>query len=184
MGTTGTITFRRATESDFGLLAHWLAQPHVHRWWHHETSAEAVARDFGPAARGEEPSEDHLVLVDGEPVGLIQRARWYDYPEDVSALAGQVAVPEDAMSVDYFIGDVSRTGHGLGPQVVGAYVALLWRDHPGCRTVLVPVASGNRRSWRTLEKAGFELLAEVELAPDNPVDPPQHRLYRLTRPDG
>ncbi|WP_220039852.1 GNAT family N-acetyltransferase [Nonomuraea aridisoli] len=69
------ITWRRARETDFPLLRTWLEQPHVARWWNHETSAEAVARDFGPAARGEEPSEDFLALLDGEPLGLVQRPR-------------------------------------------------------------------------------------------------------------
>lgn len=43
------ITWRRLTEDDFPLLISWLEQPHVARWWNHETSIEAVRRDFGPA---------------------------------------------------------------------------------------------------------------------------------------
>ena len=70
----GVITFRRLTEADFPLLQGWLAQPYVARWWNHDSSAEGVARDFGPVARGEEPSEDLLALLDGEPIGLVQRS--------------------------------------------------------------------------------------------------------------
>ena len=53
----GRITFRRLTRDDFGLLARWLAEPHVHRWWFHDPAA--VERDFGPVADGTEPAEDH-----------------------------------------------------------------------------------------------------------------------------
>lgn len=83
MGSDGDQRFdwRRVTEADFALLGEWLARPHVHRWWHHETSPEAVARDFGPVARGEEPSQDWLVSLDGRPFGLVQRSRLHDYPD-------------------------------------------------------------------------------------------------------
>ncbi|MEU0356423.1 GNAT family N-acetyltransferase [Streptomyces cyaneofuscatus] len=62
------ITWRRLTEADFPLLISWLEQPHVARWWNHETSVAAVRRDFGPAVRGEEPSEDLLAHLDGAPM--------------------------------------------------------------------------------------------------------------------
>ncbi|MGP4024075.1 GNAT family N-acetyltransferase [Actinomadura sp. 3N407] len=65
------ITWRRVTEDDFALLRRWLRRPHVARWWNHDTSVEGVARGFGPAARGEEPSEDWLALLDGRPFGLV-----------------------------------------------------------------------------------------------------------------
>ncbi|WP_345982866.1 GNAT family N-acetyltransferase [Streptomyces sp. DSS69] len=61
------ITWRRLTEDDFPLLISWLERPHVARWWNHETSVEAVRRDFGPAVRGEEPSEEPLAHLDGGP---------------------------------------------------------------------------------------------------------------------
>jgi hypothetical protein len=44
------------------------------------------------------------------------------------------------------------------------------------------VAAGNGASWRALERAGFHRVAEGELTPDNAADPPDHVVYRLTRP--
>ncbi|WP_425558779.1 GNAT family N-acetyltransferase [Kitasatospora albolonga] len=99
-----TLTWRRLTTADFPLLAEWLARPHVARWWNHETSPEAVERDFGPAARGEEPSEDLLVAVDGEPVALVQRCWIADYPQYMGELADQAEIPDRAMTLDYLIG--------------------------------------------------------------------------------
>ncbi|RDB47284.1 GNAT family N-acetyltransferase, partial [Tsukamurella tyrosinosolvens] len=43
-------------------------------------------------------------------------------------------------------------------------------------------AAGNRRSWRALERAGFVLVGRVDIPPDNPVDPPDHVVYALSRP--
>lgn len=176
------ISWRRVAEGDFGLLQEWLAQPHVARWWHHETSAEAVARDFGPAARGEEPSEDLLVMLEGTPVALVQRCRFADYPGYCAELAGQIELPDTAVSIDYLIGDPGRVGQGLGPRIVRAIVAATWTDHPDASAVIVPVHATNRASWRALEKAGLHRIGTADLAPDNPADDRAHYVYRVDRP--
>lgn len=176
------ITWRRLTEADFRLVREWLAQPHVARWWHHDTTAEAVARDFGPAARGEEPSEDFLVMLDGAPVGLVQRCRFADYPEYAAELAGQVGLPATAATIDYLLGDPARVGQGLGPRVIRAIVEAMWADWPDVTAVVVPVHTANRASWRALEKAGLHRTGTADLDPDNPADDRSHYVYRVDRP--
>ena len=176
------ITWRRLVEADFPLLRQWLLQPHVQRWWNHETTPEAVERDFGPVARGEEPSEDLLVFEDGVPVGLVQRSRYGDYPEYLDELAPILPVDEDTVSVDYLVGDPARCGHGLGPRIIAAVVEATWTDYPSAPAVVVPVAAANRNSWRALEKAGLTRVAEGELEPDNPIDDRAHVVYRIDRP--
>jgi aminoglycoside 6'-N-acetyltransferase len=180
------IGLRRVTTDDFGLLAVWLSRPHVHRWWYHEFTAEAVDRDFGASARGEEPNEDLLALLSEgaqvRPIGLVQRSFWHDYPEYVDEIAHILPIPDDAVTIDYLIGEAADTGRGLGPAIIGAVIADTWATLPRAGCVIVPVALGNRASWRALEKAGFRRVAEGDLAPDNPADPPAHVIYRLDRP--
>lgn len=176
------LRWRRLREDDFPLLRRWLQQPHVARWWNHETSAEAVARDFGPAARGAEPSEDLLVFLDAEPVALVQRSRYADHPCELAQLAPVLAVPAEAVCLDYLIGDPRRTGRGLGPRIIRAIVAATWDDHPRAPAVVVPVVAANRASWRALEKAWFRRAAEGPLEPDNPIDDRAHYVYRIDRP--
>ncbi|WP_436775057.1 GNAT family N-acetyltransferase [Yinghuangia sp. YIM S09857] len=178
------ITWRRVVEADFPLLKRWLERPHVARWWNHETTPEAVARDFGPAARGEEPSQDLLVFLDGEPVALVQRCRFADYAHDFAELADQVDVPRPAATIDYLIGEPGHAGQGLGPRVIAAIVDATWTDYPEVAAIVVPVHAGNRRSWRALEKAGFRRLAEASLEPDNPIDDRAHVVYGMDRPEG
>ncbi|MDI2131567.1 GNAT family N-acetyltransferase [Yinghuangia seranimata] len=180
--TSGTITWRRLEAADFPLLKGWLEQPYVARWWNHETSDEAVERDFGPSMRGEEPSEDWLALLDGRPVGLVQRARIADYPEELDALAAIVPVPDGAVMIDYLVGAPELVGRGFGPRMIAAMVERTWQDHPDAPAVIVPVVAANRRSWRALEKAGFSRVGEGEMEPDNPVDDPAHVVYRVERP--
>jgi aminoglycoside 6'-N-acetyltransferase len=176
-----SLTFRRVTRDDFPLLAQWLANPHVVRWWNHETSPEAVERDFGASADGTEPSEDFLFLVDGVPAGLIQRSRLADYPEELEAFAQLTDVPEGAVIVDYFIGAEEHTGQGLGTAMIAAMIERTWTDLPGTPAVLVAVVAANRNSWRALERAGLRRVAEGPMEPDNPIDDPLHVVYRIDR---
>ncbi|GAB2862068.1 GNAT family N-acetyltransferase [Actinocorallia aurea] len=181
MNADAEITFRRVAEADFALLGRWLAEPHVARWWNHDTSPEAVARDFGPAVRGAEPSEDFLALVGGRPFGLVQRCRVADYPEDLAPLATLTDVPAGAAMLDYLIGSATDTGRGLGPAMLRAATRRVWHDLPDVPCVITAVVAGNRPSWRCLEKAGYRRVAEGDLEPDNPIDPPLHYVYRIDR---
>ena len=63
------LTWRPLTAADLPLLTEWLREPLVARWWNHDTTAEAVQRDFDPSVRGEEPGEDLIVFVTANPSG-------------------------------------------------------------------------------------------------------------------
>lgn len=177
-----SITWRRVAEIDFPLLTDWLARPHVHRYWQHDFSEAGVAADFGPGIRGEEAGEDLLVSAGDQLVALVQRARIADYPEDFEALHAIVVVPADAVTIDYFVADPSRTGHGLGTEIIRVIVADTWSSHPTCPAIIVPVVAGNIASWRALEKAGFRRVGEGDMAPENPIDAPLHVVLRIDRP--
>ncbi|GAA4095248.1 GNAT family N-acetyltransferase [Nonomuraea soli] len=176
------ITWRRLAHDDLPLLKSWLEQPHVARWWNHETSMEAVLRDFGPSVRGEEPGEDLLVFLDHDPLGLVQRSRLADYPEELEPLKEIVDVPEGAVQIDYLIGDPARVGHGLGTSMIGAILERTWNELPDATCVVVPVSAANIASWRALEKAGMRRVGEGDLEPDNPIDALLHFIYRVDRP--
>lgn len=176
------ITFRRVVPADFPLLGEWLSQPHVARWWNQEFTPEAVERDFGPTSRGEEPAEDFLAFEDGVAFAHAQRSRWVDYPEESAAIGASVDVPGDALTIDYFIGELSQISSGRGTKLIGAFVRDTWETHPAANTIIVPVSAGNIASWRVLEKGGFRRIGEAQLEPDNPIDPPLHYVYRLDRP--
>ena len=178
----GPITFRRLAPADLPMLRQWLTEPHVRHWWNHETSPEAVERDFGPAMRGDEPAEDLVVALDGVPVGLLQRCRWHDYPAYVEEIAPILEIPPGTVSIDYLIGPRELTGRGLGPRVLAAAVDAVWERYPDAPAVIVPVVATNRASWRALEKAGFRRVAAGDLTPDNPAEPPLCYIHRIDRP--
>jgi aminoglycoside 6'-N-acetyltransferase len=175
------VTFRPLTRADLPLLRRWLAEPLVARWWAHDPSPEAVEVDFGPVLDGSDPTEVELACADGCPYGLLQRYTFADNPQYAEELAPVYPVPEGALSIDYLVGEPAMRGRGVGGVTIAAFVAQGWARYPAARDVVVPVASGNVASWRALERAGFTRVAEGPLEPDNPVDPPDHVVYRIGR---
>lgn len=185
---TGTVTavfvFRRLTRDDFGLLASWLAAPHVNEWWDHEFTPEALDRDFGPTADDDEPAEDYIAMLDGEPVGMVQYCHFLDYPEYVEEMEDVYPVGEGAVSIDYLVGSRDRVGRGIGTAMIAAFIERIWTTDPRATHVVVPVNSANERSWRALLGAGFELVARGDLEPDSSRHEPLHEILRLDRPTG
>lgn len=177
------VGFAALRRSDLPLVSRWLAEPLVTRWWCDDPSADVVEREYGPCIDGAEPTQVHLAsIAGGGPFGLAQRYRWDAYPDDTAEIERFYPLPSAALSLDYLIGEPSARGLGLGAATVTAYVDLAWAELPDAGDVVVPVAAGNRASWRTLERAGFVRVAGGPLEPDNPVDPPDHVVYRLSRP--
>jgi aminoglycoside 6'-N-acetyltransferase len=178
----GSLTWRPLTADDFPLLAEWLREPNVARWWNHEHTVEALERDFGASVRGQEPGEDIVVSLDGHPIGLLQRSVIRDYPENLTEFEAIVDVPDGAVELDYLIADGTLRGRGLGSRMIAAAVQNTWRDHTAAPAVLVAVVAANIASWRALEKAGLSRVGEGPMTPDNPVDDPLHYIYRVDRP--
>jgi aminoglycoside 6'-N-acetyltransferase len=183
------VELRPLTRADLPLLCRWLAEPLVVRWWHHDSSPEAVERDFGPSLDGADVTALYLGWAacwtpDGAPApfGLVQVYPVEAYPEYVAEFADVCPVPPGALSIDYLVGEPGARGRGLGAGLVAAAVARGFTDHPGADDVIVPVARGNTASWRALRRAGATWYAEGEMEPDNPEDPRDHVVHRFSRP--
>ena len=173
--------FRRATRADFPLLARWLGTPHVARFWNHETTPEAIERDFGGSVDGTEPSDDFIVEDAGVPVGFIQRSRICDYADEHIELIALADAPQDALTIDYFIGEGAATGRGVGTRMIREFTDLCFADCPSASAIIVPVIAGNPASWKALAAAGYERIAEGHIPPDNPIDDGWHVVYRRDR---
>ncbi|UZD62470.1 acetyltransferase [Brevibacterium sp. JSBI002] len=173
--------FRRTTSADFPLLARWLGLPHVARFWNHETTPEAIERDFGGSIDGTEPSFDFIVEDAGVPVGFIQRSVIWDYADEHRELITLAAAPQDALTIDYFIGEIAATGKGIGARMIREFTELCFADCPTASTIIVPVIAGNPASWKALEAAGYQRVAEGHIPPDNPIDDGWHVVYRRDR---
>ena len=160
------------TEADLELVAAWLADPEVGRWYLTGSTAEDELADLRACIAGLEPARALTVLDRGRPVGWCQ---WYlcsSYPDHAAAVG---ADPGD-VGIDYAVGEASSRGGGLGTALIAALVAQIRRDHPSAGIVADPEAS-NGASRSVLEKNGFELLAERPVASE-PTDAAM-AIYRL-----
>jgi aminoglycoside 6'-N-acetyltransferase len=172
------VDLRPLARADFPLLGRWLGTPHVHRWWHHQTTPEALERDFGPSLDGADPAQLRIAVAAGRPFGFVQHHRFDDNPGYRGDVAAFVEVPDDAISIDYFVGEPTMLGQGWGSAMIEAVLSQIWRDRPNA-AVIVPVADVNVASRRVLERLGFRRAAVARLEPDNPVDGPEHTIYRI-----
>jgi aminoglycoside 6'-N-acetyltransferase len=166
------LTLRPMTLSDLGLVAKWLREPHVSRWYLAGSTVEAEVEDLRRAVADEEPTHPLIVIENGRPIGWCQ---WYACCDYLEHAAGVHAEAGD-IGIDYAIGDVERTGQGVGTAVVAALVDYVRRDHPDAGVVADP-ETANLASRRALEKNGFELVGEGSL-PSEPTDAPM-AVYRL-----
>lgn len=175
------VSFRALTRNDFSQLGRWLEQAHVARWWADDSSPAALERDYGGVMEGTEPAKVYIALCDEREMGLVQCFRLSAYPEYVSELAPLVALPPEASSMDYFIGEKDLIGHGLGAVMLREFTRKIWLDDMKTSALIVPVHVDNIASCRALERVGFVRIAVGDLEPDNPTDSPHHAIYRCDR---
>lgn len=173
------VELRPLRRADLPLLARWLAEPLVRRWWNDDPAA--VEAQYGPSIDGDDPTAVYLGVHGGEPFGLVQVYRFEDEPESAAELRGVCPVPPGALGIDYLVGEPSARGRGLGAGMIAAAVARGFADHPDATEVLVPVVAANEASWRALRRAGATWYADGEMEPDNPVDSRQHVVHRFVR---
>ena len=153
------ISFRPITRADFPLIQKWLAAPHVKEWWHDDLDAEGIEAKYGPRVDGVEPTHVYIILLNENPVGLIQWYLWSDYPAHAVQLGAEIT----AAGVDLAIGDEEVVGKGLGSQVLKDFVEKIIFEESMATSVVTDPEKQNSRSLRAFEKAGFIALRTVQL---------------------
>jgi aminoglycoside 6'-N-acetyltransferase len=126
---------RLSTSDDAELITGWLADPDVHRWWGGEPVPLAEVRRRYTGARAPDVVV-HLVLRDGEPVGLLQA--WRD--------------PDGTAGLDMFLAAHAQ-GRGTGPRAARALAEELTRS--GWGTLTVDPGTDNARAIAAWQRAGF-----------------------------
>lgn len=140
------IHFEALAEGHLPALAGWLQPPHVRAFWHDGERDLAAVR-----AHYFRPGRDvpgFVFWFSGRAAGFVQRER---------VLPGHDFMPWAALNgetwaVDVLIGEPELVGRGLGPLVIGAFLAQLRLERPALRRVVIDPAVGNGRAYA---KAGF-----------------------------
>lgn len=177
------VGLRPLLAGDLPLVARWLREPHVSRWWLAGTTAEAELAEI--SARTADPAKDAtqlLLIVERSnpdpakavPIGWCQWYPYDAYPAEAEAIGAR---PGDC-GIDYAIGDPDAIGRGLGTEMIAALVDEVHRHHAGCAVIAGPDAR-NMASRRVLERNGFALVA-VRAVATEPTDDPL-AIYRQRR---
>jgi aminoglycoside 6'-N-acetyltransferase len=169
------IELRAMTESDLPLMACWLREPHVARWWLREETAAEQVECYRQRLTGELDDSTQLLIVlerGAAAVGWCEWYRWDDTPDE----ARELGTRPGEVGLDYALGDPGATGRGLGTEMIAALVREIRSHRPGCGIVVEPEAA-NAASRAVLERNGFALL-EVRPLAFEPNDRPM-AIYRL-----
>jgi aminoglycoside 6'-N-acetyltransferase len=131
------------------MLHGWLHEPHVREWWgdpDHEL--ELIEGDIGS-----ELTRGYVAYANDAPVAYIQCwvAGFYD------GEPWQKEMPVDTLGIDVLVGDAVATGKGLGPRVIRAFAAKLFKH--GTPRLIIDPDTKNHRAIRAYEKSGFKEFA-------------------------
>lgn len=177
MSDSARIGFRRMTMDDLPLMHRWLQMAHVLEWWWGGVapSYAAVAEEYGPSIRGEEPTDPYFILSGDRPIGYIQTYMIHDYPD----YAAVVEADADAAGVDLFIGEADFLHRGLGSQILRVFLREIVFGLGEAASCLIDPSETNRIAIRAYEKVGFRYLKTVP----SPNEPTPEYLMRLMRAD-
>ena len=156
------IAFRRLARADLPTLHDWLHRPHVAQWWSPSPTLEDVIAEFSPLTRPDHREQGYIVVDGSREIGYIQSYvvkdcgdGWWEDEQDPGA-----------RGIDQFLADAGSLGHGVGTEMVRAFVARLFED-PSVTQVQTDPDPRNARAIRCYEKAGFRAVRQVD-TPDGP----------------
>lgn len=145
------VTLRPMVRGDLPVLEHWLRQEHVRPWFEvdGEPTPERVAKLYGPAIDGDDPTNLWVTEVNGRSVGMVQDYRISDHPEYA------LLTPDpDAIGFDYLLGEPAWLGYGIGTRMLWSLVTGLRERYPDATAAFAAPDHRNAASLRVLAKIG------------------------------
>ena len=166
MAETFDYVFRPFTEKDLKLMAKWLAEPHVAKWWGVDINEEleAIREHIGSIS-----VEPLIIEMSGKPIGYLQT---YDpHLEDDHPYQDQ---PLGTLGIDLTIGAPELIHKGHGSRILAQFAEMLFEE--GAPRVIIDPDPANAAAIRAYQKAGFaafdtrdsEYGPTLMMARDNP----------------
>ncbi|HET8570082.1 MAG TPA: GNAT family N-acetyltransferase [Candidatus Limnocylindria bacterium] len=169
-------SFEPLAREHLPLLERWLLLPHVREWWDDTPGAPYPdLSGYEAALRGEDPTDNFLILADGRPVGFIESYVIQDDPE----YARHVGVEERAAGVDLYIAEADMLHRGHGAPILRRFLRDVVFPRYGVGLCVIGPATANAAAIRAYEKAGFRHWKDVAI----PGERWPERLMTLRRED-
>ena len=139
-----TYRFREMTAADLPLIADWLVQPHLVRWWGEPAEQMALITDD----LADPLMDQRIVELGGAPVGYVQH-----YPFHAWGAPHLAHFPPGTLALDTFVGPEKLLGQGHGTAFLRQRATHLLANGAPC--VVIDPDPGNERAVRAYRRAGF-----------------------------
>ena len=146
------VTLQPFKESHLKLLAAWLKQPHVARWF--PTPEEDLAWATNPSAGGSQA----IIASGAAEVGYL---RWQRVDRDTLDSFGLQEIPANSVDADILLGEVGSVGKGIGPSAL-MVLAHKIREEGDVPLIGLTTELENTRAHRAFEKAGFRITRQYD----------------------
>ncbi len=151
------VSFRDLAESDLDLMVKWLNAEHVRAFYQRDKiSLDQVRAKYLPRISRQESARCHLALLDGRPFGFVQCYRVKDYQDYAVAINFS-----DGISIDFFIGEVSQLGLGLGRQMLKNYLKIAFSAFPDEDKCFICHDKRNSAALNCSKAADFSYIKDV-----------------------
>lgn len=145
----------RAEGTDLDVVHGWMQSPHIDAFWHQAWPRERWIEEIAGHLAGD-AILPVVIDLDGQPFAYIEV-----YRVQRDRLAGHYAdLPHD-LGLHIAIGEVSRTGKGLGRTLLRALAEGLLAADPACTRVVAEPDVTNEPSLKAFAAAGFRAVGEV-----------------------
>lgn len=148
---------RPATPEDAPVIAAWMAEPHIRRWWQQDWPVDRWSRELAGQLAGDHSipclatlEETDFAYLELYRVRHDRLAEYYDHD------------PHD-WGVHVAIGAVALTGRRIGQRLLRSVADALLRADPSCRRVVAEPDTANAASVRAFSAAGFVTAGELQL---------------------
>lgn len=158
--------FRPLQKQDFALVAAWIGNEHVQKWWREPATVEHVAKEYGACTDGDFKTRVYIAEFRGRPIGMVQCYRVDDYPEDTAEWETRGYV-----GIDYLIGEPDMIGQGYGSAVITEFIDKVVKSvYPDSIGVIADPEVANLASIGALKRAGF---TEYKVIPEGEYGTPE-----------
>ena len=153
----------------FPVVVTWLNTPHVAQWWSDGRvwDEKAVTEKYSSYVDGYKSNEHgekkpifpFIIEYQGAAIGYIQYYNVYDFERDSFSSIEQY-LSASCAALDFFIGDETYLGKGLGTAILVQFLQeYIFKNFGAC---YVDPEKENHRALRTYEKSGFGVIYGID----------------------
>ena len=146
------VTLQPFTKAHLKLLAAWLKQPHVARWF--PTPEEDLAWAMNLPAGGSQA----IIASGAAEVGYL---RWQRVDRDTLDSFGLQEIPANSVDADILLGERGSVGNGVGPLPLIALAHKI-REEGEVPVIGLTTELENTRAHRAFERAGFRITRRYD----------------------